>query len=237
VNPAAHSDRERRILELWECAVGRSRRDRDEALLADSGRPRGLGERNRALIAMRTALFGREWPLRSNCPACGDECEFDVDGISLAAELKGIAAPVEARTVEWQGREVVIRAVTADDLDAVAGQDDVASARRALVARCLPADAETAELTEDQLDLLERRFESLDPAAMISFALECPDCGHLWPAPLDVAEALWMEVQRAAERLLTEIDALARAYGWSEEEIAGLSPVRRAAYLQLVSAA
>ena len=71
---------------------------------------------------------------------------------------------------------------------------------------------------------------------MVSFALECPDCGHRWPAPVDVAEALWMEVQRAAERLLAEIDALARAYGWSEEEIVSLSPVRRAAYLQLVSA-
>lgn len=236
MNPAAHSDRDRRILGLWERAVGRPRQDRDEALLADSGRPRALGERNRALIATRTALFGREWPLRSDCPACGGGCEFAIDGIALAAELKPMAAPAEAQTIEWQGRDVVLRALTADDLYAVAGEDDVASAKHALVARCLPVDAETAELTEDQLDLLGHRLESLDPAAMISFALECPDCGHLWPAPLDAAEALWMEVQRAAERLLTEIDALARAYGWNEEEVVSLSPVRRAAYLQLVSA-
>jgi hypothetical protein len=236
VNPAAQADRETRILQLWEGAVGRSRRDRDEALLADSSRPRALGERNRALIAIRTALFGRDWPLRSECPVCGSGCEFVIDGGALAGELDLMAVPGRGGVVELQGREVVLRALTADDLYAVAGQDDVAGAIRALAARCLPADVGAGELTGEELDLLGRRIEALDPAAMISFALDCPDCGHRWTAPIDLAEALWMEVQRSAERLLTDIDALAKAYGWSEDAVVSLSPVRRAAYLQLVAA-
>ncbi len=40
--------------------------------------------------------------------------------------------------------------------------------------------------------------------------------------------------KRAAEQSLVEVDALARAYGWTEAEIMQLSPTRRAAYLQLV---
>jgi hypothetical protein len=36
--------------------------------------------------------------------------------------------------------------------------------------------------------------------------------------------------------LLREIEALARAYGWSEREILDLSPQRRHTYLELVSA-
>jgi hypothetical protein len=221
---------------LWERAVGRPRRDRDEALLDDAGGPRALGERNRALIAIRTGLFGRDWPLKSGCQACGGVCEFAIDGVVLAENLELMAAGGGEGVVEWQGREIVLRALTADDLDAVAGRPDVSSAVRSLAARCIPAEVEPGELTEDQIDLIGQHLERLDPAAMISLALECPDCGHRWPAPIDVGDALWTEVQRSAERLLTEIDALARAYGWTEEEVVGLSPVRRAAYLQLVAA-
>jgi hypothetical protein len=233
VNPAAHSDRERRVLSLWEGAVGRPRRDRDEALLADSGRPRGLGERNRALIALRTALFGRDWPLRSECPACSAECEFVIDGIVLAEGLDGLAAPLGG-LVDWNGREVALRAPTVDDLyRGEADEGDSGSFVRALVAGCMAADVEPAELSEEQIDRLGRLIEGLDPAAMISFALDCPDCEGRWSAPIDVAGALWAEVQRSAERFLTEVGALAAAYGWSEEQVVRLSPVRRAAYLQL----
>ena len=53
---------------------------------------------------------------------------------------------------------------------------------------------------------------------------------------IDIAPALWAEVQAAAERSLLEVDALAREYGWSEAEVMALPHARRAAYLQLVGA-
>jgi len=53
---------------------------------------------------------------------------------------------------------------------------------------------------------------------------------------LDMARFLWMEVRAAARRLLGEIHQLASAYGWSERAIAGMSPGRRAAYLEMLSA-
>mgnify|MGYP001788484044 CR=1 FL=1 len=40
----------------------------------------------------------------------------------------------------------------------------------------------------------------------------------------------------AAERVLLDVDALARCYGWTESEVLRLSPTRRAAYLQLAAA-
>ena len=40
---------------------------------------------------------------------------------------------------------------------------------------------------------------------------------------------------RTAARLLAEIHTLARAYGWSERDLLGMSAVRRAAYLGMVS--
>jgi hypothetical protein len=46
---------------------------------------------------------------------------------------------------------------------------------------------------------------------------------------------LWQKVQLAAERLLLDIDTLARAYGWTESDVLRLSPVRRAAYVQMTT--
>ena len=39
-----------------------------------------------------------------------------------------------------------------------------------------------------------------------------------------------------AQRLLMEVHLLARAYGWREADILGMSPARRNAYLQRVAA-
>jgi hypothetical protein len=236
VDPPAHADREKRILSLWERAVGRSRWHRDDALLREAGAPPGLGDRNRALLAVRNALFGRDWPLTSECPACGAECEFAVDSVALAEGLEGQPRADPGARFDWHGRPIAARAPTVDDLRGIAHHGDVAGAARALLARCLPDDVDPALLSEEDVDALGGWIESLDPAAAVMFALTCPDCGAEWAAPLDVGAALWAELQRAAEDSLTDVDALARAYGWTETQVMELSPVRRAAYLQLVAA-
>ena len=92
------------------------------------------------------------------------------------------------------------------------------------------------ELPMPVLDALSRHMEALDPGAGVSFALVCPQCGTCWDAQLDVGELVWQKLRAAAERLLLDVDALARAYGWTEPEVLRLSPVRRAAYLQMVIA-
>jgi len=235
VDLPAHADREQRILRLWERAVGRSRWHRDEALLGEARASRALGDRNRALLAIRNALFGSSWPLRSDCPACGAQCEFPVDGAALARSLNDRPPADPAARFDWHGRPIAARLPDADDLRHIACHDDIDGAARALLARCLPADVELAQLDDDDLAALAVWLEGLDPAALICFSLTCPDCGKAWPAPFDVADALWAEVQRAAELSLTDIDALARAYGWSEDQVFALSPIRRAAYRQLVA--
>jgi hypothetical protein len=83
-------------------------------------------------------------------------------------------------------------------------------------------------------DALSRRMESLEPGAAVSFDLTCPECGAQWNAPMDCADVVWSELQARAERLLLDVDALARAYGWSEPQVLALSATRRAAYLQLI---
>jgi hypothetical protein len=219
------------ILDLWERGHGLDRWRRDDALLGSrADAPRRLGARNLALLALRNELFDTAWTLRSACPHCRTEVEFAVESGALADSLGG--ASEADRNVEWRGRTIAARPATVDDLRAaaVAGTpDDVV---RALLARCLDG-IDAADCAPAELRQLGDRLEMLDPAASVEFALACPECGDTWCAPLDIADCVWGEVRHSAELLLLEVDALARAYGWSEPEIMALSPTRRAAYLQL----
>jgi hypothetical protein len=74
-----------------------------------------------------------------------------------------------------------------------------------------------------------------DPAAEVLLNLQCPLCTHSWQAFFDIAAFFWTEISAHARRLLHEVDALARIYGWDEAEILGLSPTRRQAYLELIA--
>ena len=96
------------------------------------------------------------------------------------------------------------------------------------------ASLDLAAVDDAAIDELGQHLERLDPGALVTFQLVCPACRHEWSAILDVGEALWLELQRSAERTLADVDSLARVYGWTEAEVMQLSPTRRAAYLQLV---
>src|SRR6185436_19956557 len=64
----------------------------------------------------------------------------------------------------------------------------------------------------------------------------CPACGTRLELSLDARDLVVPErdVADYAARLTTEVHQLARAYGWSEESILAMGPVRRRRYLSLV---
>jgi hypothetical protein len=227
--------RERDILDLWERGVALDRWRREDALLAGHAPPsRRLGARNTALLALRNAHFHGAWPILSTCPHCGIELEFTVDSAALLADLSA-DRDNGAVTIEWRGTRLAAHAPTVEDLRAAAMKEHPQAVARTLLAQCLEGlDADACD--DDALEELGAQLEALDPAASVQFDLTCPDCAHAWPALLDIGETLWAEVRNLAERTLLQVDALARAYGWSEAEVLALSPLRRAAYLQLAEA-
>jgi hypothetical protein len=232
------------LLALWERALGQTSWARDNALLqalSDGATPaRTLGERNARLMELHARWFGREVSLLSHCPACGTGAQFSADCEALAAQLPEIdAAP--SHCLEAQGYLIEFRlpdsAVVAAASDEMIRDDFV----RHLLDRCVLSCTREGEsvpvrkLPVPVLEALSLRMETLDPCASVSFALECPQCATGWNAPLDVGQMVWQKVQAAAERLLLDVDALARCYGWTEPEVLSLSPLRRAAYLQLAA--
>ena len=105
-----------------------------------------------------------------------------------------------------------------------------ASWKRPGAARRIPAH----ELPDDLLAALADEMSARDPQAEVLLDLTCPACGSRWQALFDIAAFFWTELAAEAKRLLREVDALARAYGWREADILALSPQRRQAYLELV---
>ena len=76
-----------------------------------------------------------------------------------------------------------------------------------------------------------------DPLAEVLVDIACPACGEAFVADLDVAQFVWAEVRARALALLRDVDALARAYGWTEEQVLALGDTRRDAYLELAEGA
>lgn len=197
-----------------------------------------IGRRDALLLELRARSFGPVAPCVVRCPACEETLEF-------ALELRDllVAAPDEVRgVVAFGGRRVHVRAATSRDLLATRDADDPV---QALMQRCAALEAGEGEgegegvgaVPAAAAEIVAAEMARLDPQADLRFGLSCPACDAAWTSIFDVVGYLWREIDVEARRLLVEIDALARTYGWSEQAILELSSARRRAYLRLVGGA
>ena len=234
------------LLTLWECALGQPASARDDALLRTScegAEPvRTLGERNARLMELHLRLFGCELELLSRCPKCSTVAQFSGDCEALAAQMWPRLENTPAHRLETCGHQIEFRLPDSADIAIASGQDGDEDFTQRLLDRCVLActregdHVPVRELPAPVIDALSQRMETLDPGASVSFSLDCPQCATRWQARLDTGEMVWQKVQAAAERVLLDVDALARAYGWTEREVLCLNPLRRAAYLQMATA-
>jgi|GraSoiStandDraft_46_1057282.scaffolds.fasta_scaffold131386_2 hypothetical protein len=226
------------LLEIWE--AGEDQHPVDRALtLLQAGEPAStraelagltVAERDRRLLRLRALAAGPELAGFAECPACAERLEFVLDSDALL----GAAEPPEAESsaVVVDGETLRFRLPDSRDLAAAAQCDDAASARRMLAERCV-AGAEPRALSEEAVAALAERMAEVAGPADVVLALACPACEETWEAVFDVASFFWTETRAAARRLLSEVDELARAYGWDEDVVLGLTPRRRQSYLDL----
>jgi len=173
--------------------------------------------------------IGRSGDATARWRNCNEQLEFRIEARALA----------EARTAGPEDRVAVgarrYRLPTSRDLAAVIGETDAAEAARRLLERCL-ADGRPGRPAARQLEAVGDQMAKADPLAEIQLTFECPSCGSAYDESLDLASFLWAEMEGHVRGLLAEVDALARAYGWSEPQILALSPARRRIYLDMVGA-
>ena len=219
------------LLEIWEAGEDQHPVDRALTLLqvGQPGRTRAdlaeltVAERDALLLRLRALTVGPRLAGFAECPACAERLEFAVDSEALLEA----GEPPEA--------DLRFRLPDSRDLAAAAQCEDTASARRLLAERCVPG-AETRGLTEEAVAALAEQMAQVAGPADVVLALTCPACKETWEAVLDVASFFWTETRAAARRLLSEVDELARAYGWDEDVVLGLTPRRRQSYLDLARA-
>lgn len=184
-----------------------------------------LGEATALAAQVHSDAFGTVVQGILRCEGCGEELDITVP----LAELCGNGT---ARTAEAAG--MVVRAPTSRDLVAAGEAEDPP---RVLMARCVrdqdggPVDPDA--LDAEQLAEVDAAAEELTGAGALVLRSRCPACGEDATAPLDIGALLWEQVERSAHVLLTEVAELGAVFGWTEEDVLALTPLRRRAYLEL----
>lgn len=232
------------LLDLWERACTLPQRRRPAALLSvgapeppvDDLASLTVGARDAALLVLREQLFGSHLAVLADCPGCGAHLEAACTTGALRAPQPAEAnGPLSFHQGEW---EILFRLPTTGDLDLLRSDSDLETNRALLLEQCVfdarqaEHDVPIHELPPEIVTALGEAIADADPQADVQLALVCPQCGHRWNAPFDIASFLWAELEAGVQRLLQEVHDLARAYGWSETDILAMSAVRRNAYLQ-----
>jgi hypothetical protein len=193
------------------------------------------GLRHRRVLELRRELAGPRWPCVTTCPACAAllDVELDVDEV-LAACGAGARRQV---TVAWGGETLTLRVPSWDELLARARTAvGIDCAVDELIAACLLEGRVATPIPPPLREAVEAAFEAADPLGVIALELRCPACGADATPVVDLT-ALWAdELDGYAAGLVADVDALARAYGWSEREILALPASRRRAYLARIGA-
>ncbi len=236
------------LLAAWEAGSGLPLPLRPIPLLAaadpgadpDALAAQALGACNARLLLLRKQLFGPRFEAVATCPACGEALQ-----LSLTAEALGAPAPDESPpapagvTVDRDGYTLRLRPVTPLDLAVAEPLRDPTARRACLLDRCLLAadhDGEPVaarDLPDAVQEAAGRALAQADPLAVFGLDVACAACDHEWTAPLDLAAFLWADLDRWARRLMRDVHALARAYGWTEAAVLALPPRRRCHYLHL----
>lgn len=197
-----------------------------------------IGRRDQMLLRIRERLFGQQLLNTAQCPQCGEQTEWE-------NRVADFLAPEDGKNEEifdMEEEEYFLRFRLPNSLDIAAAlnRDDQADPQGFIVSQCLVTikhagkDCSVDELPGTLLEKLKQRIEEADPQAEIRLRLTCPACSYQWELLFDIIDFLWKELNNWAERMLQTVHRLAVGYGWSEQEILALSPVRRQLYVGML---
>lgn len=220
---------------LGRCVV------RVDDLEADDTLVRGLtaGDREALLLRVHSAAFGDDLACVVDCPACGERMDVDlrVSDLLVAPYPEVGERHVVGFSHDGEQREAVVRLVTGADQEAAARCAGSEAGVEELLSRCVLEISGPGEPLPPLVlaDAVSQPLSALDPQAEITVETACPNCGEPLSALVDAAAVLFAELTAGEDRLLREVDAIARVYHWSEAEILALDVHRRRRYLELLA--
>lgn len=212
-----------------------------------------IGQRDHALLTLRESTFGSSIASVVECPQCGEWLELAFHAAELCHDPGSGSAAIRADSeaegillLDIEGYALRFRCVNSEDLAALSRQaltaddPDRQLGRYTLLERCILTAQRDGQpvpvraLPSSVVDAVESRMAQADPHADLRLAVSCPSCRLQWHAIFDIVSFFWSEIDTWAKRILHEVHVLARAYGWREQDILNLSPIRRQCYLDMV---
>lgn len=242
--------RESLLLHAWESGQGQSPAEQALCLLQYGYPERPLaqllslsvGERDALLFALREQSFGPNLQGAARCPQCRQQSQFSVPLAALRVPMPVAAA--QTFVLHHESLRIAYRLPRVADLRQAARLADVDAVRAFLIRSCIVSVSRDGDesplsvqdvLSESLEQALATAMTAHDPQSEVLLSLCCAHCGQAWSALLDIVRFVWTELSAQAERLMSQVDVLARAYGWTESEILQLGPARRRRYLELLS--
>ena len=196
-----------------------------------------LGRRDALLLELRAGTFGEDFEFLVRCPKCNTAFEF---GVSMKQIL--LTPPDEGLggILEEDGITLRYRLPNSADLAAVLRLDSAASARQALLGRCMIArlgdtPVPLSEVPAGLIDMAAAAIAEQDPQSDIVFKNTCRECATIWRSTFDVVEYFWTELDAHALRMQDDVHRMAQAYGWTEDVIIAMPVTRRKRYLELIN--
>ena len=192
-----------------------------------------VGDREALLLHLRAATFGDRCPARSTARSAASGWMSTC--VSPSCSSRRTRTSATAMRFALADGEAVVRLATGADQEAAARHDDPSKGLEELIERCV-LELKGAEMPPVELaDALSGPLAELDPQAELTVDAVCPSCGEPLTGLVDAATILFAELTGSDERLLREVDAIARVYHWGEDEILGLDVLRRRRYLELLA--
>ncbi len=207
------------VLDLYEAGMTAAPVERAALLHAAAGGAADapLGEVDRRLWSWLAARFSGPFDAVATCSKCEAGMEFSLpDGFDIPGET------TDSVQVSYGKQSFSIRMPRLADIRAGALDPRVL---------CPEAPWDKASFRTKA----EAALEAADPGLRITLSLECGACGSGQQPVFDVGAFVWGHVESSAQRLVRDVAVLARAFGWSEGEIAAMSPSRRALYLREIA--
>ena len=211
--------------------------DKDVSFIA--GMP--VGDRDAGLLKFRNDIFGSRLINVTTCPDCSTRIEWESDIKDFMLQAGHPDEKNRVLRLEKEDYTVDFRLPDSFDILEAMENQAVAEDPALFVSNCIISVRKDGEavnagsMPSEIITAVEQMMSDEDPQADIRMVLNCPECEKHWEAPFDIQSYLWLEIDNWAKRLLLEVSSLAKAFGWSEKEILGLSPQRRQRYIQMIS--